>query len=77
MQALINKSDQLIIFNSDAKETAISKDSEQVEFDKIAISEDGNSVRWLALYPNPNTSYEIPETLKIYSNVELLEFTAC
>jgi TonB family protein len=75
VRALIDKSGQLLILNSDAKETVMQKDSEQVGFDKIAISEDGHSVGWLTLYPNPGTSYPIPLTLKIYSNGDLHEFT--
>jgi hypothetical protein len=49
-------------------------DVEQIEYDQIAISPDGKAVGWLALYPNPSTSYPIPLKLTIYSEGKLHEF---
>lgn len=40
----------------------------QVGCDKIQISPDGQSVGWVALYPNCCTSYPIPLALVVYSN---------
>src|SRR5262249_7506949 len=50
------------------KAVRVESDRDQVGFDKIAISEDGRSVGWLALYPNCCTSYPIPLRLKVLSN---------
>jgi len=46
----------------------VAMDVEQVGFARIAISRDGRSVGWLALYPNCCTSYPIPLKLVIYSS---------
>jgi len=45
----------------------VTRDREQVGFDKVAISKDGRSVGWLALYENCCTSYPIPLKLTVYS----------
>ena len=47
---------------------------EQTEYDQITISPDGKAVGWLALYPNPSTSYPIPLKLFIFSEGELHTF---
>jgi len=46
----------------------IGKDLEQVGAEQIAVSKDGRSVGWLALYPNCCTSYPIPLKLVIYTD---------
>jgi len=45
----------------------VEKEAGQVGFDKIAISKDGGSIGWLALYENCCTSYPIPLKLILYS----------
>jgi hypothetical protein len=50
------------------------KDSEQTAFDQIAISKGGESVGWLAMYPNCCTSYPIPRKLRLYSHGRLSTF---
>jgi len=57
----------LHITTSDGRVIALPKDFEQVDCDRIAISSDGLSVGWLALYPNGATSYPIPLKLRVYS----------
>ncbi|MGH7731458.1 MAG: hypothetical protein ACRENJ_09440 [Candidatus Eiseniibacteriota bacterium] len=53
----------------------VARDSGQVGSDRIAISEDGRSVGWLALYPNCCTSYPIPLRLRIHTRGRTREFT--
>jgi hypothetical protein len=65
---------QLRITSSSGREILITKDKEQVGFDKIAISPDGRTVAWLALYENCCTSYPIPLKLLVYVNGKRREF---
>jgi len=57
----------LRIQRANGRAVVIPLDSAQVEYDRIAISKDGRSVGWLALYPNCCTSYPIPLKLVVYS----------
>lgn len=64
----------LRILTSDGRAIVLTKEPEQVEFDRIAISEDGRSVGWLSLYLNCCTSYPIPLNLIVYTNGALRRF---
>jgi hypothetical protein len=44
------------------------KDVDRVEVSSLLLSPDETAVGWLALYPNPATSYPIPLNLILYSN---------
>jgi hypothetical protein len=44
------------------------KDSDQVAFDQVAISDDHRSVGWVGLYPNCCTSYPIPLKLVVLTD---------
>ena len=74
IQASIDDSGLLCIITRGGRKIIMPKDTDQVGFEKIAISEDGHSVGWLADYPNISTSYPIPLALRIYSNGILHEF---
>lgn len=74
IKASVDESGQLCITTEDAKKIILQKDTNQVGFEKITISEGGHSVGWLADYPNASTSYPIPLVLKIYSNGILHKF---
>ena len=74
IQASVNDSGQLCIVTRGGRKIITEKDTEQVGFEKIVISEDGHSVGWLADYPNITTSYPIPLALIIYSDGILHEF---
>ena len=65
--ASVDSTGDLRIERANGQAIVIPPDSAQVEFDRIAISSDGRSVGWLALYPNCCTSYPIPLKLVVYS----------
>jgi hypothetical protein len=67
----------LRIETSNSEEIIFEKDSAQVDFDNIRISDNGNAVGWLQLYKNSSTSYPIPLELKIYSGGQIHIFTGC
>ena len=75
VRATVTKSVQLRIETTDGRAIVLSKEPEQVGFDRIAIAEDGLSVGWLALFPNCCTSYPIPLKLLVYSRGKLRTFT--
>lgn len=75
VRASVDETGQLRIVTSDARAIVLQKEPEQVGFDNVAISEDGRSVGWVALYPNCCTSYPIPLKLMIYSGGDLRAFT--
>lgn len=73
--ASVDKSGQLHIKTSNSRNIIIQKDSAQVGFDDIVISDDGLNIGWLALYNNVATSYPIPLELKVYTSGEIHKFT--
>jgi hypothetical protein len=73
--AMVDETGQLRIFTSDGRAIVLPKKPEQVGFDRIAISQDGGTVGWVALYPNCCTSYPIPLELVVYSGGEPRTFT--
>lgn len=73
--ASVDDAGLLIIKTSNSEEIIFEKDSTQVAFDKIRISNDGKAVGWLELYDNNSTSYPIPLKLKIYSGGQIHLFT--
>jgi hypothetical protein len=74
VRASIDEMGQLRIVTNDRRQIAPRKEAGQVGFDKVAISSDGRSVGWVALYPNCCTSYPVPLKLMIYSNGRLRKF---
>jgi len=74
LQTSVDQAGHLYIVTKDGREIVLKKDASQVGFDKAAISEDGRSVGWVALYPNCCTSYPIPLKLMVYSNGRLRTF---
>ena len=62
----IDAQGQLHIATADRRDVTPARAVDQVGFDKPAISADGTTVGWLALYPNCCTSYPIPLALVIY-----------
>jgi hypothetical protein len=75
IQASVDKNGQLHIKTSNSRNIFIQKDSAQVGFDDIVISDDGQNIGWLALYNNVATSYPIPLELKIYASGKIHKFT--
>jgi len=75
VQASIDQAGQLRIVTRNGREIVPRKDSEQVGFERPAISQDGGAVGWLALYPNCCTSYPIPLKLMVLSNGRMRTFT--
>lgn len=71
-EAAIDKAGQLHLFTADHRDIMPQKDREQAGFAHPAISDDGTTVGWLALYPNCCTSYPIPMALVIYRNGKVL-----
>jgi hypothetical protein len=67
VRAAADSGGRLRIQRANGKPVVLAMDLEQVGFEEIAISGDGRSVGWLALYPNCCTSYPIPLKLVIYS----------
>src|SRR5215475_13686573 len=66
VQATIDQEGQLHLVTADRRQITPARAPDQVGFDKPAISADGTTVGWLALYPNCCTSYPIPLALVIY-----------
>src|ERR1041385_4743815 len=64
----IDAAGQLQITTSEKKTITPKKNRDQVGFEMPAVAPDHNSVGWLALYPNANTSYPIPLELVIQFN---------
>lgn len=64
-EASVDDAGDLRIVTSDGRAIVVRKEPEQVGFDRIAISQDGRSVGWLAMYPNCCTSYPIPLKLVV------------
>ena len=58
--SLADNGSRLVITNDDGSQFSAPTFSEQVGFEQPRISSDGQSVGWLALYPNCCTSYPIP-----------------
>ena len=67
VHAAADSAGPLRIQRAKGKPLVVAMDLEQVGFDRIAVSGDGRSVGWLALYPNCCTSYPIPLKLVIYT----------
>jgi hypothetical protein len=67
--------DQLRIVTSGGRQIVPDKETDQVGFDKVAISPDHRAVGWLLLFPNSATSYPIPLKLIIYVDGRQLTFT--
>jgi hypothetical protein len=64
--AVVDASGQLHIVTTDHRHIQPPKDSDQVGYGKVAISQDRLAVGWLALFPNCCTSYPIPLKLVVY-----------
>lgn len=73
--ASVDKTGTLRIVNANGRGIVMPMQPEQVDFDGIAISPDGRSVGWQALYPNGATSYPIPLKLVVYSGGKLRTYT--
>lgn len=73
--ASVKDNGQLCVKTSNNREIIFEKDSTQVGFDKIRISDDGKAVGCLELYNNNSTSYPIPLKLKLYSGGHIHRFT--
>ena len=76
LKASIDQAGKLRIVTKDGREIVPEKEAGEVGFDKAAISPDGRSVGWVALYPNCCTSYPIPLGLVIYTNGRVRIFGA-
>ena len=59
---------QLHIITASGSQIDPRKDSDQVAFDQVAISDDHRSVGWVAMYPNCCTSYPIPLELVVLTD---------
>ena len=75
VRAFVGEAGTLRILTSSGREIVPPKEPEQVSVDKIAISPDGRSVGWVALFPNCCTSYPIPLKLVVYSAGKARTFT--
>ena len=74
VRAVVDEAGALRILTSDGRTIVQTKEPEQVGFDEVAVSPDGQSVGWLALFPNCCTSYPIPLKLMVYSAGKLRPF---
>jgi hypothetical protein len=68
IRASLDQAGQLHIASKDGRDITPKKEPEQVGFDNVAISPDGRSVGWVALYP-------FPLKLFVYSNGRVQTFT--
>lgn len=59
-QADLDSTGQLRVVLSTNRILRLPRDSSQVAFGHVALSRDGRTVGWVALYPNCCTSYPIP-----------------
>jgi len=75
VSASVDEAGALRIVTSDGRAIVQEKEPEQVGFDQVEVSPDGQSVAWLALFPNCCTSYPIPLKLMVYSAGKLRPFT--
>ena len=71
---LVDASGNLQILTRDGRQIAAPRDSDQVGFDKAAISPNRLAVGWLALFPNCCTSYPIPLRLVVYIHGRVYTF---
>jgi hypothetical protein len=75
IQTELDSNGQLRIMTRRHREIVPGKDRGQVGFVKVAISPDGHSVGWLAMYPGDDVSGPVPMKLVIYSGENLRSFT--
>ena len=75
VRAAVDDAGALRIVTTEGRSIDMPKQQDQVDWDEIALSPDGRSVGWLALYPNNATSYPIPLKLMIYRAGKLRAFT--
>ena len=84
--SLADNASRLVITTDDGSRFSAPMFSEQVGFEQPRISSDGQSVGWLALYPNCCTSYPIPLKLVVldrsrrlhtFEGIELAVFKWC
>jgi hypothetical protein len=75
VRAVVDEAGALRIVTSSGRTLIQPKERDQVQIDKIAISPDGGSAGWLALFPNCCTSYPIPLKLVVYSGGKRHTFT--
>ena len=73
--AEVDRDGQLRITTSGGQTLAPSKDSGQVAFDQVALSPDGGSVGWLAVYPNCCTQYPLALKLVVRTGDTTRTFT--
>jgi hypothetical protein len=62
------------IVTAAGRTVSIPPGKEQAGVDAIAVAPSGKAVGWLALYPNPATSYPIPLELIVYADGTLRRF---
>lgn len=72
--AVVDSSGRLHVVTTDGRRIQVPRDSDQVGFDKAAISPDRRAVGWLALFPNCCTSYPVPFRLVVYVNGRVRTF---
>lgn len=72
-RATVTEQQELKITTTDGRDIVLAKErdkvleTEQVGFQKVAISPDGSAVGWIAYHPNGGTSYPIPRLVEIYA----------
>jgi lysophospholipase L1-like esterase len=66
--AVVDDAGRALVMEADGQAISIPRDSDQVGFDRPAVSADHRSVGWLALYPNCCTTYPIPLELVVIAN---------
>jgi hypothetical protein len=67
-QVLVEPDGRVIVVTQDGRRLPQKKDRDQTEASAGAISPDGQSAGWLALYPYASASYSIPMKLMILTN---------
>jgi len=71
----VDEAGTLRILTREGRAIVLPAKPDQVGFERIAISPDGRTVGWVAMYPNCCTSYPIPLELVVYSGGKLRTFT--
>jgi len=66
---------QLRLITSGGRQIVPEQETDQVGFDKVAVSPDRRAVGWLVLFPNSATSCPIPLKLIVYVDGRQLTFT--
>jgi len=75
LRAFIGSGRRVHLVLAGGREIVPAADAEQVDVESLLVSQDGTAAGWLAVYPNPGTSYPIPLKLMVWSHRRLRAYT--